>query len=194
VAHVSGAAAFEACIRGGGVAVFPADTVYGLACDPDDPRAVARLYALKRRPPAKAAAVMYFARAAAFEALPEIEPRTRALLERLLPGPVTVLLPNPRGRWGQAALGLRVPDVPALAAVAVPVLQSSANLSGGADPVTLEEVPAELREGADLVLDGGRLPGLPSTVIDLQRYERTGAYEIVREGAVPAGEIARATS
>ena len=81
------AEAFERCIRAGGVAVFPADTVYGLACDPDDRQAIDRLYALKRRPPAKAAAVMFFDRAAAFQALPEIQPRTHALLERLLPGP-----------------------------------------------------------------------------------------------------------
>lgn len=191
---MSDAAAFEACIRSGGVAVFPADTVYGLACDPDDPEAVGRLYALKRRPPAKAAAVMFFDRAAAFAALPEIEPRTKALLERLLPGPVTVLLPNPSDRWGQAALGLRVPDVPSLHEVTVPVLQSSANLSGGADPVTLAEVPEELREQADLVLDGGTLPGTPSTVIDLQHYAATGRYEIVRQGALAAEEIARATA
>jgi L-threonylcarbamoyladenylate synthase len=185
---------FEACIRGGGVAVFPADTVYGLACDPDDSEAIARLYAIKRRPPAKAAAVMFFDRAAAFAALPEIEPRTRALLERLLPGMVTVLLPNPERRWGQAALGLRVPDVPALKAVSMPVLQSSANLSGGGDATTLAEVPPEVREQADLVLDGGPLPGTASTVIDLQRYELDGTYGIVREGAVPAAAIAEVAS
>jgi L-threonylcarbamoyladenylate synthase len=187
---MSDAEAFERCVREGGVAVFPADTVYGLACDPDDATAIERLYALKQRPPAKASAVMFFDRAAAFAALPEIEPRTRALLERLLPGQVTVLLPNPEQRWGQAALGLRVPDLPLLNGVTVPVLQSSANRSGGADATTLDQVPQEIREQADLVLDGGALPGTPSTVIDLQRYEATGEYAIVREGALPAARIA----
>jgi L-threonylcarbamoyladenylate synthase len=184
------AEAFARCIRGGGVAVFPADTVYGLACDPDNREAIGRLYAIKRRPPAKASAVMFFDRAAAFEALPEIEPRTKALLERLLPGPVTVLLPNPSHRWGQAALGLRVPVVPILDTVSVPVLQSSANLSGGADATTLDQVPEEVIDQADLVLDGGPLPGTPSTVIDLRQYESTGEFVVVRDGAVPAERIA----
>ena len=108
-------------VAAGGVAVFPADTVYGLACDPGSAEAVARLYALKGRPPDKPAAVMFFDRAAALAALPELPPRTRAAAERLLPGGVTLLLPNPRGRWplacgpDPATLGLRVPDVPLLA-------------------------------------------------------------------------------
>ena len=77
--------AFEACIAPGGVAVFPADTVYGLACDPENEEAVARLYALKGRAPDKPAAVMFFDRDLALASLPELGPRTRGLLERLLP-------------------------------------------------------------------------------------------------------------
>src|SRR3954452_8203632 len=106
--------AFEACIAAGGVAVCPADTVYGLACDPGSREAVARLYGLKRRSPGKPSAVMFFDAALALAALPELGPRTRALLERLLPGGVTLLLPNPRRRFPLAcaedpgALGLRV--------------------------------------------------------------------------------------
>ncbi len=193
------AAAFADCVEGGGVAVFPADTVYGLACDPTSADAVAKLYALKGRPADKPAAVMWFDREEALRALPELEPRTRAAVERLTPGGVTLLLPDPRGRFplaagpagSGAALGVRVPDVPALAGVSVAVLQSSANHAGGPDARTLADVPADVRANADLVLDAGPLPGTPSTVIDLQRYERTGTWTIVREGAVPAGEIAR---
>ena len=69
---------FERVVTGGGVVVFPADTVYGLACDPEDADAVARLYALKGRPPDKPAAVMFFDRDRALAALPELGPRTRA--------------------------------------------------------------------------------------------------------------------
>ena len=107
--------------RAGGVAVFPADTVYGLACAPDSPHAVERLYALKGRPPDKPAAVMFFDRDRALAALPELGERTRAALEALLPGAVTLLLPNPRRRFplacgpDPATLGLRVPALPALA-------------------------------------------------------------------------------
>jgi L-threonylcarbamoyladenylate synthase len=192
------AGAFERCIEEGGVAVFYADTVYGLACDPEDPDAVRRLYALKGRPPRKPSAVMWFSRGAALAALPELGGRTRGLLEQLLPGGVTALLPNPRRRFPLACgpdpetLGIRVPDVPALAAVTRPVLQSSANLAGGADPRTLDEVPESIRDGADVVLDGGALPGIASTVIDLRSFEARGEWTIVREGLVSASAIAAA--
>jgi len=196
---VSDAEAFAACIARGGVAVFPADTVYGLACDPEDAEAVAKLYALKGRPADKPAAVMWFDRGAALAALDDLPPRTRAAVEALTPGPVTLLLANPRGRFplaagpagAGAALGVRIPDVPALAGVRAVVLQSSANHAGGPDARALEEVPADVRDGADLVLDAGPLPGTPSTVVDLQRYEQTGAWTIVRAGAVPAEAVAR---
>ena len=190
------ASAFEHTIVTGGVAVFPADTVYGLACAPDDAAAVERLYALKGRPPDKPAAVMFFDRDQALAALPELQPRTRAALERLLPNSVTLLLPNPRHRYPLACgpdpdtLGLRVPDIPALATVVPPVLQSSANHAGAPDARRLGDVPEDIRAGADLVIDGGELPGTPSTVIDLRRYERTGEWSVLRSGAVAPGAIA----
>jgi tRNA threonylcarbamoyl adenosine modification protein (Sua5/YciO/YrdC/YwlC family) len=186
---------FARCIAGGGVAVFPADTVYGLACDPENRIAVERLYLLKRRPRAKAAAVMFFRLDAAFEALPELGASTRGVLERLLPGAVTLLLSNPAARFPLACgedpttLGLRVPDVRDFADVRRPVLQSSANRAGGEDPRRLSDVPALLRAGADLVIDGGELPGAPSTVIDLRPYEETGTWSIVRQGAVQEQEV-----
>ncbi len=191
---------FERCMAVGGVAVFPADTVYGLACEPEATEAVRRLYALKRRRPDKPAAVLFFALDLALAALPELGPRTRDALGALLPGAVTALVPNPAGRFplatgpGPGGLGVRVPALPpvleALGAVRWPVLQSSANLSGGPDPRTLAEVPEALRAGADLVLDGGELPGTPSTVVDLRAFEAAGDWSVVREGAVPAREVA----
>jgi L-threonylcarbamoyladenylate synthase len=193
---VTPAAALERCVRAGGVAVFPADTVYGLACDPSSQAAVERLYALKRRPPDKPAAVMFFALAPALAALPELGPRTRAALERLLPGGVTLLLPNPRRRFPLACgpdpdtLGLRVPDVALLRGARVAVLQSSANASGGRDARALADVPTAIRAGADLVLDGGPLPGTPSTVIDLRGYEVSGDWSVVRVGLVESRAIA----
>lgn len=195
------AAALEACVRDGGVAVFPADTVYGLACDPENPAAVEALYALKGRPPDKPAAVLFFALERALAALPDLEGRLRGAVEALLPGRVTVLLPNPRRRYASACgpdretLGLRVPALgdalAALASIEIPVLQSSANLAGGPDARRLEDVPAALREGADHVLDGGELPGTPSTVVDLRGYVTSGRWAIVRAGAVSADEVER---
>jgi L-threonylcarbamoyladenylate synthase len=190
---------FEECIGTGGVALFPADTVYGLACDPSRLDAVERLYALKGRPADRAAAVMFFALPFAFDALPELSLRERAALSALLPGPLTVLLPNPRRRFplagGSEALGLRVPLLPerlaALCAVARPVLQSSANLSGDPPARRIADVPPALLEGVDLVLDGGVLPGTASTVLDLRDYERTGRWSIVRAGPVGETEVER---
>ena len=91
---------FARCIAGGGVAVFPADTVYGLACDPTNGEAVARLYALKGRPPTKPGAVMFFdARPGARRAARARPPHARRCWRALLPGGVTLLLPTPRGRF-----------------------------------------------------------------------------------------------
>ena len=182
----------------GGVAVFPADTVYGLACDPDDKVAVQRLYTLKRRSFGKPSAVMFFDVSLALAALPELGERTREALLRLLPGAVSVLLPNPAGRFPLACgddpstLGLRVPVVPLLAGVRWPVLQSSANRAGEPDPRRLEDVPELLRRSADLVIDGGELPGRPSTVVDLRSYEIDGSWDVVRAGAVGYEELGSA--
>jgi L-threonylcarbamoyladenylate synthase len=193
---------FERCMGVGGVAVFPADTVYGLACEPDDEEGVRRLYALKGRPPDKPAAVMFFQPSLALAALPELGPRTRDALLALLPGAVTVLLPNPARRFplacgpDPATLGLRVPalsgPLAALRAVRWPVLQSSANVAGGPDARRLEDVPEHIRRGAELVLDGGPLPGTPSTVVDLRGHEADGGWRIVRHGAVPEAVVAAA--
>ncbi len=193
------AAAFERCVAQGGVAVFPADTVYGLACDPSSPDAVERLYRLKRRSSARAAAVMFFSLEAALAALDGLGARSRDALRRPLPGALTLLLPNPKRLYPLACgdepgrVGLRVPalepPVAALGALARPVLQSSANLSGGEDPRTLVQVDPEIRRDADLALDGGPLPGTPSTVVDLTRYEDTGALAIRREGAVSGRRV-----
>ncbi len=195
---MSGATAFERCIAAGGVAVFPADTVYGLACDPTSPAAVARLYEIKGRPADKPAAIMFFGLDRALAALPELEPATGAALRALLPGPVTVLLANPLARYPLACgpdpwtLGLRVPAPGPLAGVAAPVLQSSANRSGGADARSVEDVDPAVRDAADLVVDGGPLPGTPSTVVDLRALARDGSWSVVREGALDRDAVAAA--
>ena len=128
---------------------------------------------------------MFFSVDLALAALPELGRRTRVALDALLPGGVTLLLPNPARRFALACgpepetLGLRVPMLPppaaALGAVRWPVLQSSANRAGGPDARRLEDVPESIREGADMLLDGGELPGTPSTVVDLCNYEATEA-------------------
>ena len=190
---------FERCISVGGVAIFPADTVYGLATEPDSREGVERLYRLKGRVPDKPAAVMFFQLDAALAALPELGERTRAAVERLLPAALTLVLPNPAHRYPLACgpeperLGLRVPSLDGalapLSSVRWPVLQSSANRAGEPDARRVAEIDARVRAGADLVLDAGELPGTPSTVVDLSGYERDGEWRLLREAAVPSGEI-----
>jgi L-threonylcarbamoyladenylate synthase len=193
-------ATFERCIAVGGVALFPADTVYGLATEPDSREGVERLYRIKGRKPDRPAAVMFFDFELALAALPELGERTREALRRLLPGAVTAVLPNPARRYPLACgpaperLGLRVPRLTGalapLAAARWPVLQSSANPSGGADARRLADVDERIRARVDMQLDGGTLPGTPSTVLDLADYEHTGEYALLREGAVSAVQIA----
>ena len=162
-------AAFEECIRGGGIVLFPSDTVYGLAVDPENEDAIGRMYALKRRPREKKSALMYF--------LIDVVPDLPAAAKKLLPGPVTVILADGRG--------IRVPDQALLAGIRIPVLQTSANPSGGPDPRRLEDVDPSIRAGVDLEIDGGELPGTPSTVVDLSGEEP----RILRQGALSAARV-----
>ena len=192
-------ATFERCVRVGGVALFPADTVYGLATEPESREGVERLYRLKGRRPDRPAAVMFFRMDLALEALPELPSRTRGAMERLLPGGVTLLLPNKAHRYplacgpNQDVLGIRVPAFEGpLAEMRWPVLQSSANRSGGPDARRVQDVDQGIRAGVDLVLDGGPLPGTPSTVVDLTSYHEDGRFEIRRAGAVSAQDIRNA--
>jgi L-threonylcarbamoyladenylate synthase len=197
--HAADASRLQECVASGGVAVFPTDTVSGVCCDAEDERAAERMYRLKGRPATRPAAVMFFSIEPALAMLGELPDAERAALEALLPGPVTVLLANRAGRFAAACrsdpatLGLRVPRLSerlaALGTVAAPVMQSSANISGEPDARTLEEVPQSLRDGADLVLDGGELAGTPSTVIDLRDFSSGRRWYLLREGALPRAAV-----
>ena len=194
-----GVQTFARCIAVGGVALFPADTVYGLATEPDSREGIARLYRLKGRRPDRPAAVMFFDKDIALEALPELPTETREAAEQLLPGGVTLLLPNEAHRFPLACepnrdvLGLRVPrlseTLAPLKTMRWPVLQSSANRSGEADAKRVTDVHEHIRAGVDLILDGGELPGTPSSVVDLSGYHQNGRWDIVREGAVSVEAI-----
>jgi L-threonylcarbamoyladenylate synthase len=169
--------------------VLPTDTVYGLCGDPHQETAAREIYRLKRRPVEQPLALL----AKDIEALVELVPELPRPELALLPGPYTLVLPNParRFRWltGSApeTIGVRVPELAGpgaevLAEVGA-VVATSANLHGGPESRTLEDVPAEIRAAATLV-DGGELPGTPSTVLDLT----SGEPRVLREGAVPAAE------
>ncbi|HEX6780721.1 MAG TPA: L-threonylcarbamoyladenylate synthase [Solirubrobacterales bacterium] len=187
--------ALERCVSGGGVAVFPSDGLYGLACDPLDAGAIARIHQLKGRDDGKPSAVMYFSPLAIRELVSGLGPRTKAAVSALMPGPVTLVVANPLRRYPLACrqdperLGIRLIGGP-LAGTMCPVFQTSANLSGEPAAARFEEVPASVREGADLAIDGGELPGLPSTVVDITAIEEDGSWRILRDGALSPGDLA----
>jgi L-threonylcarbamoyladenylate synthase len=192
-------AALERRVGSGGIVIFPADTVYGLACDPLAADAVARVNELKRRPPGKPSAVMYFAPLAMRELLGGMGPETRRALAALLPGPVTVVVANPERRYPLACgddperLGLRLIEGP-LSGARCAVLQTSANPAREPPPRSLDAVEDDLLAATDLAIDGGELPGTASTVVDLSGIESGAGWSILREGELPSSELERLLS
>ena len=152
------------------------------------------LYRMKQRPADQPCALLAKDVGYLLELVPELRGRAATLARALLPGPYTLILPNPgrRYRWltgsSPETIGVRVPELAGPGAEVVErvgaLVATSANLHGGPEARTLEEVPVEIRAGAAAVVDGGELPGTPSTVLDLTGGEPT----VVREGAVPAAE------
>lgn len=186
--------ALERCIGEGGVAIFPADTLYGLACDPLNGEAVERIQAIKGRGERKPSAVMYFSPLAMRELVAGLGPRTRDAVGALLPGPVTLVIANPERRYPLACredperLGVRLIGGP-LAGTMTPIFQTSANRSGAPAPIRFDEIDSEILAAADLAIDAGELIGEPSTVVDVTGIDSGGAWEVLREGALPAAEV-----
>jgi L-threonylcarbamoyladenylate synthase len=199
VSAASGAArkALQSCVSGGGVVLFPSDGLYGLACDPLDASAIGRIHRLKGRDEGKSSAVMYFSPLAMRELVAGLGPRTAAAVSALLPGPVTLVVENPGHRYplacreGVERLGIRLIAGP-LAGAMCPVFQTSANLSGEAPPAKFSDVPDAVIDRVDLAIDGGELPGLPSTVVDIATIEEDGGWKILRHGALSPGDLASA--
>jgi L-threonylcarbamoyladenylate synthase len=182
-----------AAIRAGQVVVLPTDTVYGICADAYHEAPARRLAQLKGRPENHPTALLAADFEMILDAVPELRGRAAVRARALLPGPYTLVLPNParRFRWlcgaSPEAIGIRVPDLPADARAVVDrvgaVAATSANRHGEADPARIEDVPEDIRSQA-VVVDGGELPGTPSTVLDLTGPEPA----VLREGAGPAAE------
>lgn len=180
-----------AAIRAGEAVILPTDTVYGLVCDASREEPVSNLYALKHRPQTIPCALVAAELDQILALVPELTGAAAAVARALLPGPYTLVLPNPAERFpwlcGEApsAIGIRVPVLPrearAVLDVTGPVAATSANLHGGPDPSRVDDIADELRSRVAAIVDVGPLPGTPSTVLDL-----TGEPRVVREGAVAA--------
>ncbi len=191
----SARSALERTIASGGVALFPADGLYGLACDPLDAAAIERIHRIKGRDDGKPSAVMYFSPLAMRELIEGLGPRARDAAGALLPGPVTLVVANPDGRYplacreDPARLGVRLIGGP-LAGAMCPLFQTSANVSGEPAGASFDDVPAGIVAAVDLVIDGGALTGLPSTVVDLTAIDGSGEWEVLREGGLSPGDLA----
>ncbi len=186
----------DGCVLGGGVALFPADGLYGLACDPTRAEAIERIHRIKRRDDGKPAAVMYFSPLAMREVVAALGPRTRDALGAMLPGPVTLVVANPERLYPLACredperLGLRLIGGP-LAGASCAAFQTSANRSGEPAPARFADVDPVIVAAVDLAIDGGELTGLPSTVVDVTGIERGEEPVILREGALSREEALR---
>jgi L-threonylcarbamoyladenylate synthase len=192
-------AALERTVASGGVAVFPADGLYGLACDPLDAAAIERIHRIKGRDDGRPSAVMYFSPLAMRELAAGLGPRTRTAVGALLPGPVTLVVANPEERYPLACredrsrLGVRLIAGP-LAGAMCPLFQTSANRSGEPAPSRFEDVADEIVDAVDLAIDGGKLSGLPSTVVDLTGFDEAGEWKLLRQGALAAEDVGTALS
>ena len=183
-----------AAIRAGKAVILPTDTVYGLVADGYREAAGLKLYALKGRPESLPCALLAADLEMILDAVPELRGRAAVAARALLPGPYTLVLPNPsrRFRWlsGQnpEAIGVRVPELPPEARALLDrvgvVASTSANLHGEPEPCRVEDIPEELRRQVGALVDAGELPCVPSTVVDLTGPEP----RVLREGAVPAAE------
>jgi L-threonylcarbamoyladenylate synthase len=183
-----------AAIEEGELVVIPTDTVYGLACTPDDAAVVRALSQLKGRAAGQPITLVAASVDGLIERAPELRGRAETLARSLLPGPLTLVLPNPARRYpwltGERpqSIGVRVPDVEGPAreflAEVVVVAATSANRHGGTDPRRLADVPREILDAVAATIDGGELPGTPSTVLDLTAPKP----RVLREGAVPAAD------
>lgn len=185
----------ELCVGSGGVAVFPADGLYGLACDPLDAAAIERIHGIKGRDDGKPSAVLYFSPLAMRELVAGLGERTRAAVGALMPGPVTLVVANPEHRYPLACrqdrerLGLRLIGGP-LGGAMCPLFQTSANRSGESAPAAFAEIPPEILTAVDVAIDGGELTGTPSTVVDVTELDSGGGWTVLREGGMPKSDLA----
>jgi L-threonylcarbamoyladenylate synthase len=195
------------------LACFPTDTVYGVGGSLR-PEVGEELMAAKGRADDKPLQVIFPTRELLLDSI-EVSSALRDVFLRLLPGPLTLVIPYPpglrypppglvvreeRGRLGRRpretsveTLGVRVPHWPGpaklLATLRFPLVASSANPSGGAPPGRIDEVDPALLAACDLVLDAGPVGGVASTVVDFSLYEDGRGWRILREGAVSAAQI-----
>ena len=184
-------------LRQGGVVAYPTDTVYGLGAWASLPQAVERVFEIKERPRNRPLPLLLADISQIEEFAEEVPDYARPLINRFLPGALTLVLARSSVvpdtvTGGGTTVALRVPAHPVPVALikglGAPIVGTSANLSGKPSPLTADEVYTQLGEKVDLIIDGGKCPGgKESTVVDV-----TGEQVVVlREGAISREEIER---
>jgi L-threonylcarbamoyladenylate synthase len=182
-------------LKEGGVVAFPTDTVYGLGACVNLPQAVARVYEVKGRAKNVPLPLLLADKSQIEEVAEAVPPLARLLAEKFLPGGLTIVLFKSKAvpdtvTSGGKTVAIRIPAHPVPLALArgvgMPIVGTSANLSGQPSALTAEEVYAQLDGRVDLIIDGGRRPGgRESTIVDL-----TGKTpRVLREGAISREEL-----
>jgi L-threonylcarbamoyladenylate synthase len=182
-------------IRAGGTVVVPTRDLYGLAADATDPGAVSKVFAIKRRP-ATAPLLILIGKAQDVEGLAvSVSPQARLLMRHIWPGRLTIVLEAVPDLPGELTahtgkIGIRLPGHPVAAALAraagVPITGTSANLSGQGGFSRVAAMDEAIRQGVDLILDGGELRGgSGSTVVDMS----AGSMHILRVGSISEAKL-----
>ena len=184
-------------LRQGQVIALPTDTVYGVAADGLNPAAIERLYVVKDRPRDKAIPLLLASAGELSQVAVQVPAAARLLAEKFWPGALTLVVHAqanvpPVLRAEGDTVAVREPDHPIPRDLARllgrPLAATSANISGGRDPSTAQEVEAQLNGRLALILDGGRVGGgVPSTVIDVS----VDPPRVLRQGALAVDEIER---
>jgi len=186
-----------AALNAGKLVVLPMDTVYGICANPYRREPADKLFELKGRDRQQAIALVAADLEMLLECIPELRGRSATIARELLPGPYTLVFPNPahRYRWLTGTrpdtIGIRVPDLEGYGKQVLErvgaVAATSANLHGERDAKSVAEIPQEILGRVAEVVDAGELPGTPSTVIDFSSERPV----VLREGA---GDVERALS
>jgi len=182
-------------LKWGGIVACPTDTVYGVGAAINIERAVERVYQIKGRPHSRALPILLAEKYQIAEVAKMVPPLAWRLADRFLPGALTIVLPKADSvsdivTGGLKTIAVRIADHPIPIAVVrglgVPIVGTSANLSGSPSALTAEEVRAQLGDRVDMIIDGGRCPGgWESTIIDL-----TGETPLIlREGPISSEEL-----
>lgn len=182
-------------LRAGGLVAFPTETVYGLGADASSAKAVARLYAVKRRPVDHPVILHFASHQEAFQWGKEIPDSARTLAQHFWPGPLTLILKRSEKAkdfvtGGQPSVGLRVPSHPVarelLEAFGGAIAAPSANRFGRISPTTAAHVREDLGADVDLILEGGASEiGIESTIVDLSE----GSAVLLRPGAISRSQL-----